>query len=175
MIENYRFLATYNSWINQKIYESASKLSNEDRKKSCGAFFGSIHNTLNHLVLTDKVWLNRFASQGLTFKALNQDILTIPNGFQALNQILFEDFEVLKKHRFEMDKAIEAWLAEMSNDFTKSQMTYANTKGVVREHETWKALSHFFNHQTHHRGQITTLLNQFNLDIGVTDLIAMVN
>ena len=70
--------------------------------------------------------------------------------------------------------AIEAWLAALPADFPQRTMRYSNTKGVQREHPMWQALTHFFNHQTHHRGQVTTLLMQAGVDVGVTDLIALV-
>lgn len=72
------------------------------------------------------------------------------------------------------DAAIEAWVTQMPDDFPLRTMRYSNTKGVQREHPMWQAMTHFFNHQAHHRGQVTTLLSQAGLDVGVTDLIALV-
>jgi uncharacterized damage-inducible protein DinB len=63
----------------------------------------------------------------------------------------------------------------MADDFLTCAMRYSNTKGVRREHPAWIALTHFFNHQAHHRGQVTTLLMQAGVDPGVTDLIAFAN
>lgn len=173
MLENYRLLAKYNKWMNEKIYASASHLPDEERKRNYNAFFGSIHNTLNHLILTDKIWLSRFAAQGVNFPSLKPEILEIPGGFNSLNQVLFEDFDQLRKHRFEMDNAIENWVLEMPDDFPGQIMNYVNSKGIKREHPIWQPLTHFFNHQTHHRGQVTTLLFQAGVDPGLTDLIAM--
>lgn len=172
MRENYIFLAEYNKTINLNIYSSCEKLTDEERKKNKNAFFGSIHNTLSHLVLTDKVWLNRFASQR-EFKELNAEVLSIPENIE-LNSILFYKFEELKEHRFKMDSAIYNWILNMPEDFPQSIITYKNMKGIERKHKAWYALTHFFNHQTHHRGQITTLLNQSGIDIGVTDIISLV-
>ena len=76
--------------------------------------------------------------------------------------------------RARLDAAIEAWLAPLPADFPQRSMRYINTKGVQRVHPMWQALTHFFNHQTHHRGQVTTLLMQAGVDVGVTDLIAWV-
>lgn len=174
MLENYQFLAVYNKVINEKIYTACEKISDDYRKKDCGAFFESIHNSLNHLVLADKIWLNRFSKQNVNFSSLTEEILEIKGGFTSLNDVLFDDFEELKIHRFKMDLAIENWSKELTEEFLASTMHYNNIKGVKREHATWKALSHFFNHQTHHRGQVTTLLSQFNIDYGITDLIALV-
>jgi uncharacterized damage-inducible protein DinB len=175
MLENYRFLGKYNQWMNEKLYESASKLPDTLRKLNRGAFFGSIHNTLNHLVLTDKIWLGRFAAQGVEFQSLSDDILGVPGGFKSLGQVLYDDFAELKAQRIKIDQAVENWLTEMPPDFPMQVMKYANMKGMMREHPMWQALTHFFNHQTHHRGQVTVLINQAGIDPGVTDLIAMID
>jgi len=74
-----------------------------------------------------------------------------------------------------LDASIEDWVAAMPEDFAGRTMRYSNTKGVVREHPMWQALTHFFNHQAHHRGQVTTLLMQAGVDPGMTDLIALVS
>ena len=174
MIENYRFLAKYNKWLNEKIYTVVSELPSYERHRDYEAFFGSIHNTLNHLVLTDKIWLNRFAVQE-NCPAFSADILEIHGGVSSLKQILFENFEDLKRHRARMDEAIENWTLQMQPDFPLQVMRYANMSGKKREHPMWQALTHFFNHQTHHRGQITTMLSQAHVDYGVTDLIAMLD
>jgi len=73
-----------------------------------------------------------------------------------------------------MDAAIEDFAERMPSDYPLRIMRYANTRGVQREHPVWQALSHFFNHQTHHRGQVTALLMQAGVDPGTTDLIAII-
>lgn len=173
MIENYILLAKYNKWINKKIYLLAENLSDIERKTDHQAFFGSIHNSLNHLIITDKVWLGRFASQGIIFPDLKSDILEVEGGIKSLDQIVYDDFDQLMLHRFKIDEAIQNWITTMSDDFPSKTMIYFNMKGIKREHPVWQALTHFFNHQTHHRGQITTIFSQLGIDIGVTDLIAM--
>lgn len=173
MIENVRFHARYNRWMNERLYASAATLDDAARKLDRGAFFGSIHRTLAHLVLADKIWLRRFAAQGVEFAALTPEVLASAD-FTGLDQVLFEDFDAMRIHRATMDAAIEAWSLEMPEDFPSRTMRYANTRGVERSHPMWQALSHFANHQTHHRGQVTTLLMQAGVDPGVTDLIALV-
>ena len=172
-IDNYRFLARYNRWFNQRLYAACEQLSDEDRKRDRGAFFGSIHHTLTHLVLADRMWLHRFARQETAFEALDAAALALPAGADYTSD-LHPDWQDLKRTRESLDLAIEAWLAEMRPAFLRTPMRYANTKGVQREHPAWQALTHFFNHQTHHRGQVTTLLAQAGIDPGVTDLIALV-
>ncbi|MCJ0764058.1 DinB family protein [Variovorax terrae] len=172
-LDNYRFLARYNRWFNERLYAACAGLSDEERRRERGAFFGSIHGTLNHLVWADAMWLGRFAQQGEGFAALTPELLALPAG-ASYGTPVCEDFAVLRGRREAMDAAIEAWLAQMAPEFPLCTMRYSNTKGVRREHPAWQALTHFFNHQTHHRGQTTTLLMQAGVDVGVTDLIALV-
>ena len=73
-IDNYRFLAQYNRWFNQRLYDACEKLSDEERKRDRGAFFGSIHNTLNHIVWGDQLWLQRFAASGTPFPSLSSGL-----------------------------------------------------------------------------------------------------
>ena len=176
-VDNYRFLARYNCWINQRLYEACEALSDEGRKRDRGAFFGSIHRTLSHLVLADQVWLKRFAQcgteNGITFPSLGADVLDMPEAY-TLDMVLFEDWPGLKAKRAQLDAAIEAWAADMPESYPQLTMRYSNSKGVQRAHPAWQALTHFFNHQTHHRGQATTLLTQAGGEVGLTDLIALV-
>ena len=171
-LENYRFLARYNRWMNQRLYTVCDALTDKQRKADRGAFFKSIHHTLTHLLLADKMWLARFTRQGLNFEALPAHLLAMPEGADYTSD-LHPDWEDLKNNRDKLDEAIEQWLAEMPLEFLTSTLSYTNTKSVARAHPAWQALTHFFNHQTHHRGQVTTLLTQAGVDVGVTDLVAL--
>jgi uncharacterized damage-inducible protein DinB len=173
LIENYRLLAGYNRWFNGRLYAACEQLPDEERKRDRGAFFGSIHGTLNHLVWGDQLWLQRFAAQGVSFPALGGRLLDLPEG-AVHDTILHSEWGALRAQREQLDAAIEAWVRDMPPDFVLQTMRYASSKGVRREHPAWKALTHFFNHQTHHRGQVTALLAQAGIDPGVTDLIALV-
>ncbi len=170
--DNYRYLARYNRWFNERLYEACERLQDEDRRRDRGAFFGSIHGTLNHIVWADHLWLQRLAAQGEPFPALEPGLIAVPAG-AMYEAVLFEDWAELKAHRARLDQAIEQWVAEMPGDFPQRTMRYANSKGVRREHPVWMAITHFFNHQTHHRGQVTTLLMQAGVDPGVTDMIVL--
>ena len=172
-LENYRFLARYNRWMNQRLYAACEALTDAQRKADRGAFFKSIHHTLTHIVLADKMWLARFARQGSEFAALAPALLAMPEGSDYTSD-LHPDWADLKQTRDALDSAMEQWLAEMTPDFLSSTMRYTNTKGVERAHPAWQAMTHLFNHQTHHRGQVTTLLAQADVDVGVTDLVALV-
>ncbi|SFU88195.1 Uncharacterized damage-inducible protein DinB (forms a four-helix bundle) [Polaromonas sp. YR568] len=175
--DNYRFLARYNRWINGKLYEACDELTDEARKQDRGAFFGSIHRTFNHLVVADQVWLKRFAKcgadNGTPFTSLTAEVLDLPEPYK-LDMVLFDDWEALKAKRVQLDVAIEQWAAGMTDAYPQLIMRYGNSKGVQREHAAWMAITHFFNHQTHHRGQVTTLITQAGGTVGVTDLIALV-
>ncbi len=175
--DNYRFLARYNRWINRRLYDACETLPDEERQRDRGAFFGSIHRTLSHLIVADQVWLRRFvqcgAENGISFPSLGADVLDMPEGC-ALDRVLFEDWPDLRAKRAQLDAAIETWAADLPDGFAQLSMRYSNTKGVQREHPAWQAITHFFNHQTHHRGQATTLLTQAGVDVGVTDLIVLV-
>ena len=172
-VENYRFLARYNRWFNERLYDACERLPDEERRRDRGAFFGSIHGSLNHLVWGDRLWLGRFAAQGVAFAALGDDMLALPPG-ASHGTMLYQDWSGLRTARVRLDDAIEGWTRDMPADYPLRTMRYANTKGVERAHPMWQALTHFFNHQTHHRGQVTTLLSQAGVDVGVTDLIALV-
>jgi uncharacterized damage-inducible protein DinB len=170
--DNYRLLARYNRWFNQRVYDASEQLTDEARKRDRGAFFGSIHNTLNHLVWGDQAWLKRFAAQGVVFEALPDSLLALPAG--ALHgTVLYEDWAALRAQRDRLDAAIEDFAGRMPPDYPLRTMRYANSRGVRREHPVWQALTHFFNHQTHHRGQVSALLMQAGVDVGVTDLVAL--
>lgn len=176
-IDNYRFLAKYNRWMNQRLYAACETLGDEERKRERGAFFGSLHRTLNHLVVADQIWLRRFAQcgldHGITLAGLDSAVLDLPPGSQ-LDTVLFDGWDELRAKREQLDAAIETWMAGLPETYSQLTMRYSNSKGVQREHPAWQAMTHFFNHQTHHRGQATTLLAQAGMDVGVTDLIALV-
>ncbi len=99
-------------------------------------------------------------------------MLDLPAG-TALNTELFDDWAMVVAKRVQLDGAIVQWATDMPAGFAQWTMRYGNSKGVRREHPAWQALTHFFNHQTHHRGQLTTLLMQAGVDPGTTDLIAL--
>jgi uncharacterized damage-inducible protein DinB len=171
-LANYRFLARYNRWFNDRLFGACEQLPDAERNRDRGAFFRSIHGSLNHILWADRLWLQRFASQGWAFPALAGELLQVPEGAVHAT-VLHEDWAQLRAARGELDVAIEKWVADMPADFLLSTMRYGNTKGVQREHPAWQAMTHFFNHQTHHRGQVTTLLSQAGIDVGLTDIIAL--
>jgi uncharacterized damage-inducible protein DinB len=157
--------------MNERLYALATQMSDEERKLDRGAFFKSIHGTLNHILLGDRVWLARFASSGHAFATFKDRVL--PPGVAALDDELYSDFTTLTQERNKTDLVIEAWMAELDDAILNSMLRYKRMNGEAHEHPFWLVLTHFFNHQTHHRGQVTTLLMQSGRDPGVTDFIAL--
>lgn len=171
LADHYAWMARYNRWMNERLYACAEPLGDAERKRDRGAYFGSIHGTLNHLIVGDKIWLGRFAKAG-DYPMLDDEVLALPD-FTGLDMQLFSDFDAMRQHRETMDAAIVAFAQALTPQAVSQTMRYASTQGVARSHPFWQALSHFFNHQTHHRGQVTALLMQAGIDPGVTDLIVL--
>lgn len=167
-----RGFAKYNFEFNKRLFEKVAELSDDDRKKNMGAFFGSIHSTLNHILLADRIWLGRFAQAMPSLRSLHGAALVYE--FSSLRQELCSVFADLQTQRTATDNVIVDWAEELTDELLAGPMSYCNFQGKAREHLVWVAAAHMFNHQTHHRGQITTLLHQLGLDPGVTDYIAYV-
>jgi uncharacterized damage-inducible protein DinB len=145
MTERYRMLAAYNAWANDRLYQAAGKLSDSEYRADRGAFFKSMHGTLNHLLVADRLWMRRFTGTG--------DVAA------SLDAILFEDLGELREARRAEDLRISRYVdglddATLVRDF--SYRTVTNPMTVTQP--LAPALDHFFNHQTHHRGQAHCLL-----------------
>jgi uncharacterized damage-inducible protein DinB len=154
----FRMMAGYNRWMNERLYALCGALSDAERKRDRGAFFRSIHGTLNHLLLTDRSWLGRFTGKEFPIRSLDQQ--------------LYEDFEELRRERGATDTAIEEFCALLSTQRLDAMIAYGTLAGKQYSHPLEPAVVHLFNHQTHHRGQVTTLLSQLGIDPGATDVIA---
>lgn len=150
-------MAKYNHWMNQKIYTICAGIPNTKRNEDLGAFFKSITGTLNHILVADRIWLGRFTQNPFVAK---------------LNDTLYSDFDELRRERDRTDQDILNWTEQLISEWLEAPFTYTTittpTKTVTRP--AGLLVTHFFNHQTHHRGQLTTLFNQLGYDPGVTDL-----
>ncbi|MEX0604021.1 MAG: DinB family protein [Marinobacter sp.] len=169
---HFELLATYNQWMNSKVYEAAGHLSATDLAKDRGAFFGSILGTLNHVVVGDTIWLKRFATHPSCLNSLRM-IADLQNPTSP-DQIAFDTLGSLSEHRIWLDRQIIHWVAELSEGDLDFVLMYLNHEGVPTKKRYSSLVLHFFNHQTHHRGQVSTLLSQSGADIGVTDLLAQI-
>lgn len=166
---NFELMADYNRWMNQNIYLAASELSTEELNKNRGAFFESIIGTLNHILVGDIVWLKRFADHPSAYKALDPvRALAKP---KALNAILYSDFSDLHSAREQIDDVISFFVKELNERDLVADFLYTNSKQQAYNKNFAFVIQHFFNHQTHHRGQLSTLFSQMGIDIGATDLL----
>jgi uncharacterized damage-inducible protein DinB len=172
LVAQFQVLARYNSWMNRRLYDVAGTLSDDERTRDLGAFFGSVHGTLNHLLLADRAWLYRFTRDPAVgaSRDANGSVIEI----RSLDQILYREFETLRRERGRTDADTERWADALDAVALGKPLTYRSMQqGRRYEQPLWCMVTHFFNHQTHHRGQVTTLLKQLGRDPGVTDLAAM--
>ncbi|MGH9577694.1 MAG: DinB family protein [Terriglobales bacterium] len=144
MKDHFNTMARYNAWANARLYAVARDLHDASYRKNVGAFFGSLHGTLNHLLVADRIWMKRFTGTG-----------DHPN---QLNAILFEDFASLEQARKAEDQRIIQYVGGLSEEELGKDLNYSTTKGVPQRQPLRDLLTHLFNHQTHHRGQAHTIL-----------------
>jgi uncharacterized damage-inducible protein DinB len=169
---SFALMAEYNRWMNQRLYEAAAKLSADELAQDRGAFFGSIFNTLNHIAVADLLWLHRIVKlPGLS--TIDEAISGFPRP-ASLRQPLADALPRLAELRARMDTEIVQLAHLLTEDHLASTLRYTNSAGQHHAKNLGRLLQHFFNHQTHHRGQATTLLFQAGVDVGVTDLIALI-
>ena len=169
--EDIVLFASYNASMNRKLYAAAATLPKDVLIADRGAFFGSVLGTLNHIVAGDTIWLRRFMAHPSDFLSLKAMVdIAAP---ASLAHIYSDDLDTLLEHRVRLDAIIEALAAELSNEDLAQPISYRNSRGDCRKN-FGSLLLHFFNHQTHHRGQASTLLSQSDVDIGVTDLLELI-
>ncbi|WP_312494551.1 DinB family protein [Pseudomonas cremoris] len=172
-IEHIALMASYNQWMNRKLYDAAGTLSDAELGMDRNAFFGSILGTLNHLALGDTVWLKRFALHPAGYSALVPlDAIATPTD---LKRLAFGDLRELSARRAWLDQLILAWVPTVQEADLDHRLHYHNMRGMAADKPFFSLLVHFFNHQTHHRGQATTLLSQAGVDVGDTDLLALID
>lgn len=172
-IEHIALMAHYNQWMNRKLYDAAYTLSDAELSMDRQAFFGSILGTLNHVALGDTVWLKRFALHPAGYTALAPlEAIAAP---LDLRQLAFSDIRELSTRRAWLDQLIIDWAHTVREPDLDQRLHYSNMRGVTADKPFFSLLVHFFNHQTHHRGQATTLLSQVGLDVGTTDLLALID
>jgi uncharacterized damage-inducible protein DinB len=159
MKSRYTMFAGYNAWANARIYEAAAHLNDADYRADRGAFFKSMHGTLNHMVVADRIWMHRFTGTG--------------DAPRELNAILYDDFASLREARRAEDERIARYIDGLSDADLTGLLRYRTiTNPTTIEQELSPALDHFFNHQTHHRGQAHCLLTAITGDAPSLDLIA---
>lgn len=172
LLSHVQLMSQYNQSMNHQVYETASHLSEEQLAENKGAFFGSILGTLNHLMVADITWLKRFSLHPAHHLALD-DIRDIAQP-TSLDQILYSNFSELTTERKKLDEIIINWCNQLTESDLYYNLPYKSMKGQPAVRAFGSLILHFFNHQTHHRGQVTTLLSQEGLDVGVTDLLVII-
>jgi uncharacterized damage-inducible protein DinB len=158
---HFRMLARYNRIANERIFDGCARLDSAEYRKERHGSFGSIHGLLNHILLGDRIWMARFEGGGSVTP--------------ALNSILFDDFAELRSARAEQDARIEAFFGSLPEDFFRRSFRYINNQGREYVEEAPVAVSHFFNHQTHHRGQVHVMLSQTSVQPPSLDLHRIIN
>ena len=151
-------LGRYNAWANERLYAACAALSDEDRKRGRPSFFGSIHRTLNHILVGDRVWLSRLDGR--------------PHGVKSLDQELYGDFGQLSAARRDEDARLTAVVGSYKNEDLKRYLAYRSMAGEAKSVPMAQVLGHLFNHQTHHRGQIHGLLSDTPVPPPSLDLVA---
>jgi len=152
-----RMMAAYNRWMNERVYALCAGLDDADRRRDMGAFFRSVDGTLNHLLWADLIWLSRFTGR--------------PAPTTRIDEPVHDDFRELRSAREALDREILDWAEGIDPDWLGSPFTWTTaTDGSEHTRPAWMLVAHYFQHQVHHRGQLTTLLMQLGQDPGVTDL-----
>lgn len=152
-------MAAYNAEANRRWYAAAATLTDEQRRADRGAFFGSLHATLCHLVWADSIWMHRFAGWPK------------PDAPAAYGLTMFADWPALAAARVDMDARLIAWAGTVTQDWLDAELSWfsgALQRDVVKPRTL--LVTHMFNHQAHHRGQAHAILTSFGAGTGDTDL-----
>jgi uncharacterized damage-inducible protein DinB len=159
MKNHYMMFAAYNRWANGRVYDSAAVLSDEEYRRDTGAFFKSMMGTLNHIVTADRIWMKRFTGEG--------------EAPTTLDAIIHADFAKLRATREAEDLRIIKWIGSLSEKALDGRFTYMTITDMrTVSQRLAPALDHFFNHQTHHRGQAHMILTSLGQPSVQLDLAA---
>ena len=152
-------MANYSRWQNEQLLAACASLEDSVRKQADNSFFGSIHGTFNHLIFGDKGWMTRFETGE-----------SAPLGPR---EEFYAEFDALRDARRAIDDRILGWAEKLDDTWLAAPFTYVSRiSGQRYERPAWLLVVHMFNHQTHHRGQLTDQLARLGVDYGVTDLPA---
>lgn len=158
MQQHFRMFAAYNQWANARVYEAAADLAEDELNRDTGAFFGSLIGTLNDVLVADRIWLRRFTGEG--------------SAPAQLDAILHPDLIGLAGARVAEDQRIIDWIGSLSKEALAGRFTYLTVTDMrTVSQRLAPALAHFFNHQTHHRGQAHATLTALGRPSISLDLI----
>ncbi|MBC6980976.1 DinB family protein [Caulobacter sp. 17J80-11] len=156
-LDRYRMFAAYNAWANGRIYDACASLPEAAYKADRNAFFGSLHGTLTHVLVADRIWMRRLTGEGPSYDRLDVE--------------LADDLATLQAMRLIEDARIRAYVDAIDPAALDEPYGYANMSGVALEQTLSSALDHVFNHQTHHRGQAHGLLSLAGVEPPALDLV----
>jgi uncharacterized damage-inducible protein DinB len=154
-------MARYNRAANARLYAACAELSDAERRGDLGLFFTSVHGTLNHLMLGDRIWLARFRGEAVAST--------------GLDAILYDDFEALRAARIALDDDLAGFMESVTPAFLTSTVRYRNNAGRDLADPVWILVVHLFNHQTHHRGQLHAALTRLTGTAPSFDLHRVLN
>jgi uncharacterized damage-inducible protein DinB len=158
MQQHFRMFAAYNRWANEQVYGACAELEEEEYTRDCGVFFGSLRGTLNHILVADRIWMHRFTGTG--------------SAPRALDEILHHAFRDLREARESEDGRIIDWIDSLDDIDFAGRFTYSTVTDMrTVSQRLAPALAHFFNHQTHHRGQAHAILTRLGQPSLSLDLI----
>ena len=149
MQEHFKRFAAYNAWANARLYDAATALTDFERKRDIKGYFQSLHGTLNHLLVADRIWLKRLTGTG--------------EAPAALGAILYDGFTTLREAREAEDERLSGYIAGLDRPDYEQILAYTDTRGEDKSLPVKVILTHLFNHQTHHRGQATQMLRQLGV------------
>ncbi|EKF20319.1 DinB family protein [Nitratireductor pacificus] len=158
MKQHFEMMAAYNLWANGRVYDAAAALGQDALNRDVGAYFRSMMGTLNHLLVADRIWMKRFTGEG--------------EAPSRLDAVLHTALPALRIAREAEDRRIIGWIASLDEEALAGRFSYVTVTDMrtVSQHLT-PALSHLFNHQTHHRGQAHTILSLLGEEAPPLDLI----
>jgi uncharacterized damage-inducible protein DinB len=144
MKSHFTMMADYNAWANGRLYGMARQLPDEQYRRDVGAYFKSLHGTLNHIMVADLIWMHRLTGAG--------------DHPKHLNEIVFDDLPSLLAARQQEDKRIITYVDSLSDAQLAETWDYRTLDGTLQRQPRRETLAHLFNHQTHHRGQAHAIL-----------------
>jgi uncharacterized damage-inducible protein DinB len=147
--EHFALMARYNAWANARVYRMAAGLSDEQYRRDVGAYFKSLHGTLNHLLVADRIWLWRITGAGVAPA--------------RLDAVLFDDLPGLTEARRTEDERLVRFVESVTDAGLEGPLEYRTVKGEQQQQRLREVLTHLFNHQTHHRGQAHGILTTLGL------------
>jgi uncharacterized damage-inducible protein DinB len=165
--QHYLMFADYNAWANHRLYHAVATLSDDEYREDAGVFFKSAHATLNHLLVTDRIWMSRFTGE--------------QGAPDRLDAILFDTLPSLREAREKQDAKISEYIALLNDADLMGVIKYRRVSTPESQVQVlWHALAHWFNHQTHHRGQVHAILTRLgraapDLDLLIFQRLALAN